>query len=113
MTHFPRIAAAVAAAVIVAGSAPAFAGTFESNGRTAEVRFGDLNLAKPEHQKELRARISKAAISVCTDKNLTLQMECAARARAQVREPVKVAIARAQSNERYAAAGETKVVVGN
>jgi UrcA family protein len=109
-TAFTLTAIAALAAV---GSA-ASAGTFQSNGRTAEVRHGDLNLAKAADQKALRKRISLAASRVCANRDLRAMEECRSGALANVKEPVNAAIARAATGEVYADAGkDARLVIGN
>ncbi len=101
------------AALAVAGSA-ASAGTFQSNGRTAEVRHGDLNLAKAADQKVLRQRISLAASKVCASRDLRMMEACRSGALANVKAPVNAAIARAATRDVYADAGKgARLAVGN
>ncbi|EQB30775.1 UrcA family protein [Sphingobium ummariense] len=103
-----------AAAVLLGTAGAASAEDFASNGRTMEVRFGDLDLAQAENQKELRARINRAAARVCANGDLSVQQACKKKALAHVDTPVAAAIARAESGQRYAEAGNNKrAVVGN
>ncbi|MET0360580.1 MAG: UrcA family protein [Sphingobium sp.] len=107
-------ASAAAAMALLAGASAASAGTFEANGRSVEVRHGDLNLASKADQKVLRGRISRAAMEVCTDKErrqVNAQCRWAAAKRAEA--PVAQAIARAASSERFADAGNAAIAVGN
>ena len=60
-----KIITALSAAALLAGSGIASAEEFTSNGRTTEVRFGDLDLTRHADQQELRTRISRAASRVC------------------------------------------------
>ncbi len=107
-----KIALIAASATLFAGAASAE--EFQSNGRTVEVLHGDLNLAKPDHQRELRQRISRAANRVCATPDLTMMMACRAKTLANVDAPVAAAIARADSRERYADAGrEIRTLSGN
>jgi UrcA family protein len=110
-----RFTATLAAAAVFAAGASAYAETFESNGKTMEVRFNDLDLTQPAHQKVLRQRISAAAVKVCANRDLTLQSTCAAKARAHVKAPIATAIARAETKARYADAGKSAgpVMAGN
>ena len=57
--------AALGSFALIATAGSASAGEFISNGRTSEVRHGDLNLSKASDQRELRQRISRAANQVC------------------------------------------------
>lgn len=77
---------------------------FQSNGRTVEVRYGDLDLGKKADQRTLTARINSAAGKVCAARTVRESRSCQLLAIEQVRAPVAAAIARAQSGERYAAA---------
>ncbi|BAV66206.1 UrcA family protein [Sphingobium cloacae] len=95
--------AVFAAASIIATSASAE--TFISNGRTFEVRFGDLDLSQASDQKELQDRIGRAASRVCSSPNLTEANRCRSNAIAHVKAPIAAAIARAESKARYAEAG--------
>jgi UrcA family protein len=123
MFRSTKTAALIAAATLAIGSTAAFAapaGDFISNGRSAEVYHGDLDLAKAEQQKQLRSRIARAASKVCASSDLTVQMSCRAKAIAQVEPRMRAAIARAETGERYADAGsaeaaakEVRAVVGN
>lgn len=112
---FTRFTATLAATACFAAAVPAFAETFESNGRTAEVRFADLDLSQADGQQELRQRITRAANKVCVERDLNQQAACAARARANVKAKTDAVIARAETNQRYADAGKTtnQVMVGN
>ncbi|MEJ7927758.1 UrcA family protein [Sphingobium sp. AN641] len=103
-TAIKTISALTAIAALAAGSA-ASAGEFQSNGRTAAVRFGDLDLSKAEGQKQLQQRINKAASRVCSTASLNESNACRKLAIANIKAPVEAAIARAQSGERYADAG--------
>lgn len=96
------IFAAAASISLIASAGAASAQDFVSNGRTMEVRHGDLNLSKAADQSELRSRIVRAAGRVCSSSDLATQQTCKAKAIAQVQVPVNAAIARAATGERYA-----------
>ncbi len=98
--------AIVAFATLSLAAGSASAETFQSNGRTSEVRFGDLDLSRQADQKVLDARIARAASKVCSARDLSETMMCRSAAIAQVRAPVAAAIARANSKERYAEVGK-------
>ncbi|QGP78034.1 UrcA family protein [Sphingobium sp. CAP-1] len=111
-----KFVAAFASIALAASAGAASAEDFTSNGRTAEVYHGDLNLAKASQQKELRSRIARAASRVCASTDLSAQMQCRAKAIAHVDAPINAAIARAETKDRYADASVTKEprpVVGN
>ncbi|MCC4233077.1 UrcA family protein [Sphingobium soli] len=111
------LAAPVAAAfALTAGAAQAE--DFMSNGRTAQVYHGDLNLADADQQKTLRSRIARAAARVCSSSDRMTALSCKSKAIAHVEAPMAAAIARAETGERYADAGsekvkETRAIVGN
>lgn len=106
-------AAFVAAATLVAGT-PAFAEPFESNGRTVEVRFADLDLTKAEDRTELQGRLRRAATRVCISSNTREMMACRQKSLAHIKEPINAALARAETRARYADARTgAKVMVGN
>ena len=88
------------ASLAIAGSANA--GEFESNGRTAIVRYNDINLAEAAGQKELQRRIRAASVRVCTSSDRLMMQACTEKARDHVKAPVANAIARATTGERYA-----------
>ena len=90
--------------VAIAGVAHADGIPFVSNGRTFEVGYGDLDLSKADGQKQLKARLRRAAVKVCPGRTLQETRPCQIAAFEQVRAPVAAAIARAQGGERYAAA---------
>lgn len=102
------------AAALVAGS-PAFAGDFVSNGRTAEVRYDDLDLTQASGRQVLDKRLRKAASQVCAATTVREVMLCREKALDNVAKPVRTAIARAETKGRYADASTTdaKVIVGN
>lgn len=111
-----KIAAAAAASVTLAlGAGAAHAQDFVSNGRTTEVRHGDLDLSKPEQQAVLRSRVARAASRVCISSDLDAYMACRSKAIAHVQPRLNAAIARADNGERYADArpAEGRAVVGN
>lgn len=114
MFRSSKIAAAFATVTLIATAGAASAEPFESNGRRAEVYHGDLNLAKADHQKQLRSRISRAASRVCATTDLAAMTACRSKAIAHVSAPVNAAIARAETGERYADAGkEVRALTGN
>lgn len=79
---------------------------FVSNGRTSAVYHGDLNLNDAGDQRQLRSRVIRAANRVCSSSDLSVEQACKAKATAQVQAPVSAAIARAETGERYADAGQ-------
>jgi UrcA family protein len=94
------IALTAIASLAAAGSASA--SEFQSNGRTTEVRYHDLNLAGVAGQKELQRRIRAASSRVCVNVDLAMMRACSERARENVEAPIASAIARAATGERYA-----------
>lgn len=103
---------AITAAAISAGTASA--GEFQSNGRTAQVYHGDLDLAQARQRQQLRARIARAASKVCASSDLAAMAACRAQAIAHVETPVSAAIARAETRERFAEADKAaRPMVGN
>lgn len=109
-----KIIAAFSSIALLASAGAASAEDFASNGRTTQVRFGDLDLSNQAHQQELRTRIARAANRVCSSMDLTVMRTCKERAIAHVEAPIAAAIARADSKDRYADAGkDARVVVGN
>lgn len=107
-------AALAAAAALIAGT-PAFAGTFQSNGRTAEVRYDDLDLTQASGRQALDKRLRKAATQVCVVTDVRETMACREKALDNIAQPVSAVIARAETKARYADASqnEAKVIVGN
>jgi UrcA family protein len=112
---FKIAAIAAASATLALGAGVASAEDFVSNGRTMEVRHGDLDLSKADQQAVLRSRIARAASRVCIGTDLAAYTACRSKAIAHVQPGMKAAIARADSGERYAEARpvETRAVVGN
>ena len=108
---FAPIKFAAAAIALTAVSAPAFAETFESNGKTVEVYHGDLDLTKGSDQRLLRKRIADAAGKVCASDDLNTYLACRQKALRHVKAPVATAIARAATKDRYAAAGKAEPVI--
>lgn len=111
-----QFAAALASLTLLASAGAASAQEFVSNGRTAEVRHGDLDLSQAAGQRQLRTRIARAASRVCASTDLSAQMACRAKAIAHVQAPISAAIARAETKDRYADAGPrnaVRPVVGN
>ncbi|MEJ7934735.1 UrcA family protein [Sphingobium sp. AN558] len=95
-------------------SAASAAGTdaFESNGRTMDVRYGDLNLASKADQATLRSRLIKASWKVCSGETAHVVEKCRSAALAHVRAPVAAAIASAERGDQLArTGGETKVAI--
>ncbi|MFD1107429.1 UrcA family protein [Sphingobium olei] len=112
------IASATVALALTAGAAGAAGiNDFQSNGRSVEVRHGDLDLTKADQRQQLQTRISRAASRVCSKGGLNEQQACRKLAIAQVQPRISAAIARAETKERYAdatpAAREARTVVGN
>ncbi|UZW55412.1 UrcA family protein [Sphingobium sp. JS3065] len=104
---------AVAALLGVAGTASAE--EFESNGKTAEVRYHDLDLSSVKGQRALKGRIWRAAWKVCEHGATSAEIKkCQSVAAAHVRGSVELAIAKAGSGARFADKGKEKpVVAGN
>lgn len=114
MTAIKLIAAlASIAALGTAGAASAIA--FESNGKTVEVRYQDLDLSQKAGQRALNGRISRAAEKVCAGNDSSSAMKkCQRVAAAHVRESVELAIANAQNGARFADMGKEKpLAAGN
>ncbi len=118
MTIFPvsargAILAALSVAALTSTTAYAGAIPFESNGRTANVRYDDLDLSSPADQRILNTRIRHAAAKVCPAPTMGERRVCQSIAINQVREPVTAAIARAQAQDasRFAEVGTGKVAV--
>ena len=108
--------APVFAAVALLGAAGTASATgFESNGKSVEVSYHDLDLSKKDDQRVLNARIKRAAAKVCPTTDTTAAIKkCQQVATAHVRGSVELAVARAQNGERYADMGKEKPVgVGN
>ncbi|WP_051749926.1 UrcA family protein [Sphingobium chlorophenolicum] len=96
-------------------AATASASEFESNGRTAEVRFQDLDLTQPQGQRALKMRIKKASWQVCrSSQDAASAMKCRDLAEEHVRDSVELAIVKAQNGQRFAEIGKEKgVSLGN
>jgi UrcA family protein len=106
--------AVVASFTLLASAGAASTQDFQSNGRTREVYHGDLDLTKAADQAQLRRRIAGAASRVCASSDLSAAAACRAKALAHVETPVNAAIARAETGERYADAGQgVPTVVGH
>lgn len=103
--------AALTAAVLMSAAAQASVIPFESNGRTVDVRYDDLDLSKKEDQRALTLRIRRAAAKVCPGRTVQDVRSCQLVALDHVREPVATAIAKAQSQDanRFAEAPKDKV----
>lgn len=110
MTNAKMIAAfATLAALGSAGVANA--AEFESNGKTVEVRYHDLDLSQAKGQRALNGRINRAAANVCADYKVTAAVQkCQRQAAAHVRKDVELAIAKSQGTARYADLGKDKPV---
>ncbi|WHO37830.1 UrcA family protein [Sphingobium sp. AP49] len=109
-----KIIAALGTLALMGTAGAASAEEFISNGRTTQVRFGDLDLTRQADQQQLRTRIARAANKVCATTDLAAMTACRAAAIARVEAPVATAIARAESGQRYADAGkDVRPVVGN
>lgn len=78
---------------------------FQSNGRTADVGYQDLDLAKKADQQELKARIRRAAVKVCPARTVQESRSCQLVAIDHVREPLARAFARAQGENHFAEVG--------
>lgn len=109
-----KIAAATLTSIALIGSSGiASAQEFHSNGRTTQVYHGDLDLSKPDQRATLHSRIARAASRVCSSADLVAQQTCKAQAIAHVDAPVNAAIARADTGERYAEAGNRRALADN
>lgn len=102
---------ALTAAVLMSAAAQASVIPFESNGRTVEVRYDDLDLSKAADQRALTLRIRRAAVKVCPGRTLQDVRSCQIAALDHVREPIATAIARAKGQDanRFADVGKDKV----
>lgn len=96
---------------VAVGTAQASVFPFESNGRTVDVRYDDLDLSNKAGQQELTARVRRAAIKVCPGRTMQDLRTCQIAAVDHVREPMAVAIAKAQGQDasRFAEVGKDKV----
>jgi len=108
-----RFTATLAAMLCMAAATPAFAEKFESNGRQVEVRYTGLNLTDASDRHALRRRISDAADKVCASNDQREFAACRKIALQHVRKPVATAIARAETQSRYAQASSPAIQVGN
>ena len=101
---------AIGGAALMSTGAQAGGIPFESNGRTVEVRYQDLDLSKKADQRELKVRIRRAAVKVCPGRTLQDVRSCQLAAYDHVRAPVVAAIAKAQTQDagRYAEAAKEK-----
>jgi UrcA family protein len=104
------IASIATAAALIAGASAASAAPALS--KSVEVRHGDLDLATPAGQTALKKRISAAAVKACTADNGKIDADCRAFALSGARAPIERAIARAESSERYADAGNMTTGAG-
>jgi UrcA family protein len=106
-----KIIAALATVAALGTAAGASAAAFESNGKTVEVRYHDLDLSQPKGQRALNGRINRAAANVCAEYKMTAAIaKCQRQAAAHVRSNVELAIAKAQGAQRYADLGKEKPV---
>ena len=105
------VLAALSASLLTGAAAQASVMPFESNGRTVDVRYGDLDLSKKAGQRELTARIRRAAVKVCPGRTMQDLRSCQIAAVDHVREPMAMAIAKAQGQDasRFAEVGKDKV----
>lgn len=103
---------AALAAVAALGTAGAASATeFESNGKTFEVHYGDLDLSQKAGQRALNARVKRAAAKVCpADASATAVKKCQIAAIAHVRASMDSAIARAETGDRLAGMSKEKAV---
>jgi UrcA family protein len=110
---------ALTAIATLAAAGTANAGEFQSNGRTAVVRYSDINLADAAGRKELQRRVNVAAKRVCAHADVATMDACRDAALDHVVAPVSAVIARAASGDRYADAQDTqdtqkaRAIVGN
>lgn len=96
----------------LSAASAAGADAFISNGKTMEVRYGDLDLASKADQETLRRRLVKATWKVCAGETGVVLEKCRTAALNHVRAPVAAAIASAERGERLASTGgETKVAI--
>ncbi|MGV3770058.1 MAG: UrcA family protein [Sphingobium phenoxybenzoativorans] len=112
-----RFTATLAATLCFAAATPAFAGasqtsTTETGARQRAVLYSDLDLTTQSGKETLNRRISYAAAKVCETRDLHQFVSCRNAALRSAKEPVGIAIAKAENNARYADAG-TRIVVGN
>ena len=94
-TNAIKLLSAGVAAMVLSVSAQADVFPFESNGRTAEVRYQDLNLGNKADRHELDVRIRRAAVKVCRDRTVQRSRACQLAAIDHVRAPLEAAIAKA------------------
>lgn len=90
---------AVSACALMSAAAMASSIPFESNGRTVEVGYQDLDLAKKADQRELTLRIRRAAVKVCPGRSVQESRSCQLAALDHVREPMAAAIASAKGRD--------------
>ena len=116
MTNFTNctggaLLATLSAIALTGAAAQASVIPFESNGRTVEVRYDDLDLSKKDDQRALTLRVRRAAAKVCPGRTVQDVRSCQISAIDHVREPVAIAIAKAQTQDasRYAEVGKDKV----
>ena len=91
----------IAAAALLGVAGTASAVEFQSNGKTAEVSYHDLDLSSAKGQNALKWRIWRGAGKAC--KHRTQDSEVNEwQLGAAVRSSVELAIAKANNGERYA-----------
>lgn len=101
----------IAAVALLGFAVTASAAEFESNGKTADVRYQDLDLSSAKGQNALKGRIWRAAWKVCEHGTTSAEIKkCQTVAAAHVRSSVELAIAKANNGERYADMGKDKPV---
>lgn len=106
-----KFAATLAAFAVLGTAGAASATMFESNGKSVEVSYHDLDLSTKSGQRALNGRIKRAAEKVCPGNDTTAAIKkCQQVAAAHVRSSVELAIARAQNGERYADLSKEKPV---
>ncbi len=104
-----KMIAAASTAALLGVAATASAAEFESNGKTSEVRYQDLDLSSAKGQNALKGRIWSAAWKVCQNGATSAEIrKCQSVAAAHVRSNVELAIAKANNGERYADMGKDK-----
>ncbi|KXU29414.1 UrcA family protein [Sphingobium sp. 22B] len=101
----------IAAAALMSVATMASAAEFESNGKTVEVNYRDLDLSSAKGQNALKWRIWRAAWNTCKHGVRSSDIkECQTVAAAHVRSSVELAIAKAGSGARFADMDKEKPV---
>ncbi|SNS56175.1 UrcA family protein [Sphingomonas laterariae] len=104
-TGFFTALSIVAASATVVAVSPASA---QSESRSQQVRFGDIDLRSDDGLAELNSRIDNAAKDVCgvsdarTIQEISVARKCARVAIADTAGPVQLAVAEARSQQGYA-----------